>query len=358
MSRAACCLSLLALVAGVPSFPPPITANAVALQQTIDKATMSAVPQTLKIQAGNYIFSNTSLQIANARNLAIEAYNVTFVFYYGFGVDISQCHNLSVRGLTLDSDPPNYAQGVVRSVTNTTTIVAEFDDRFLFPDTTTQPFSSPGGTGDAKVMFWDPHTKLTLVPGSGINFMNSSTPLGKAGAGAGGGSWQVLLKKTPLVAPPVGSLVTIFPRRGITWRNQNSSAVLAEDVTIHAGGNMGFLEQLGAGGHTYRRVAIVRKPGSDGLMALNADGFHSTSVGTGPTLEDSEISFTGDDHLNILARMLVVCESLDAANSSSNTSSSLAVIDMSGGGIRTGDEMKFFELLPGKAPGRNPLLGR
>lgn len=60
--------------------------------------------------------------------------------------------------------------------------------------------------------------------------------------------------------------------------------MVAEDVIIHAGGNMGFLEQLGDGGHSYRRVKIVRKPGSTGPMALNADGFHSTSVRVGPTL--------------------------------------------------------------------------
>ena len=46
-------------------------------------------------------------------------------------------------------------------------------------------------------------------------------------------------------------------------------------------------------------------------MALNADGFHSISVATGPRIEDSEIAFTGDDHVNILARMLVVCEPLE-----------------------------------------------
>ena len=35
-------------------------------------------------------------------------------------------------------------------------------------------------------------------------------------------------------------------RRGITFQITNSSQVLAEDVTIHAGGNMGFHENYGA----------------------------------------------------------------------------------------------------------------
>jgi len=105
----------------------------------------------------------------------------------------------------------------------------------------------------------------------------------------------------------VGDLFTIFPRRGETWHLLNSSRITTKDVHIHAGGNMGFLEQMGGGGHRYERVKIVRRPGSDDLMALNADGFHSSDVGVGPALVDSEISFTGDDFLNIHNRMNVVC---------------------------------------------------
>ena len=43
-------------------------------------------------------------------------------------------------------------------------------------------------------------------------------------------------------------------------------------------------------------------------MALNADGFHSSEVGIGPTLIDSEISWTGDDFLNIHNKMKIVCQ--------------------------------------------------
>lgn len=42
------------------------------------------------------------------------------------------------------------------------------------------------------------------------------------------------------------------------------------------------------------------------LLAANADGFHSSCVRAGPSLIDSEISFTGDDALNIHSRMSIV----------------------------------------------------
>ena len=87
----------------------------------------------------------------------------------------------------------------------------------------------------------------------------------------------------------------------------------------------------------------------------------------GPTLEDSEISFTGDDHLNILSRMLVVCKPLPSPNASVTATPcpagdvcALAIIDLSGGGLGAllpGDEMEFYRLLPGKQLAANPLLG-
>jgi len=137
------------LVDAVPSVPPPVAPHALALQQTIDAA-IAVLQPTLTIAPGRYVFSNTALTIAGASNLVIEATDVTFVFFYGFGMAISSCHNLTVRGLTIDADPPNYAQGTVTAVTNATSFAAQFDEAFLPPDTTTQPFSHPGGLAGAK----------------------------------------------------------------------------------------------------------------------------------------------------------------------------------------------------------------
>ena len=109
---------------------------------------------------------------------------------------------------------------------------------------------------------------------------------------------------------------------------------------------MGFLETFGEGRNLYRNVSIVRAPGSKGLMALNADGFHSNSVNHGPELVDSEISFTGDDHLNIHASMLVVCKGLRPDR--------LAIVDPSGQFLRAGSKMSFYHLLPSPKGHRSP----
>ena len=197
----------------------------------------------------------------------VVAHGATLIFYFGFGVVISNSRNITVRGLTLDSDPSNYAQGtVVGGSARNSSLVAQFDAAFIPPDTRVQPFSHAGGLMGAKVMFWDPATRLPLR--GSLNFMAGSSKH------AGGDSWLIDLKNPFVdhatgVAPPVGSLLTVFARRGITWQVTNSSRLLTEDLTIHAGGNMGVHENYGGGGHIYRRLSIVRKPGSKGLMALN-----------------------------------------------------------------------------------------
>ena len=103
--------------------------------------------------------------LTNARDLVIDAYGATFVFYYGFGLQLQNSVNVTVRGLTFDADPPNYAQGVVTSVAaDNASVVATFDGAFLEPDTTRYPFSDPDGVYGAKVSFWEPSTR-TVLPG-------------------------------------------------------------------------------------------------------------------------------------------------------------------------------------------------
>lgn len=164
---------LLRCAAAVPSVPPPVSANALALQRTLTAAAAASAavqPQpgnvtSLNLAPGTYVFSNTSLTVAGARNLAITAHGVTLVFYFGFGLQLISCANLSIRGLTIDADPPNYAQGVLTGWEDTsdgggggtsavavgTVALVSFDSAFLLPDTDAQPFSHPGGLAGAKV---------------------------------------------------------------------------------------------------------------------------------------------------------------------------------------------------------------
>ena len=269
-----------------PSLPPPVSASASFLQTEFDRICAQEKGGHLTIKAGTYVFSNTSLEITDCRHVSVQGHGATFLFYYGFGISIKNCENVTVQGLTLDSDPPNYAQGQVTRVDlSTASFTSTFDEDFLMPDTSTVPFNAPGGSAGAKIMFWGNDTRL---PSRQVHFLKSSKPAG------GVNSWQIEVKNSlSSSSPKPGDLVTVFPRRGFTWLSYNSSSVVADSIVIHAGGNMGFLEMMGEGGHVYRNVSIVRKPGSRGLMALNADGFHSNSVRVGLLLKTARFRLLG-----------------------------------------------------------------
>ena len=70
---------------------------------------------------------------------------------------------------------------------------------------------------------------------------------------------------------------------------------------------------------------------TENIMALNADGFHSYSLEKGSTLEDSEISFTGDDFLNLWSGAYAVCKQLGSGDESDGSGSggvsSLLIVD-------------------------------
>ena len=84
-----------------------------------------------------------------------------FVFYLGFGVQLTNCRNLTFvgNGLRLDASPANYAQGTVVEIDGAAVLV-NFDSEFLMPDTRSDAFAKPGGLVGAKVCFWNASTRL------------------------------------------------------------------------------------------------------------------------------------------------------------------------------------------------------
>jgi hypothetical protein len=95
----------------------------------------------------------------------------------------------------------------------------------------------------------------------------------------------------------VGDSLTYMLRQAHTVAIGNSSKVVLEDITTLTTLGLNFYELDGEGGHIYRRINVTRAPGY--MIGSNADGFHSIDVANGPTIVDSEISYTLDDIFNI-----------------------------------------------------------
>lgn len=156
----------------------------------------------------------------------------SLIFYYGFGVSITASANCTFIGFTLDSFPPNYAQGTVQSLDGSN-FVARFDNAFIPPSG--GPFGNAGGLHGAKVAFWDATTKRMLPEGNQFMVNASLIPIPNGGfstgsgdisSGSGGAEFTVSLAskvRGPII--PGVTPVTIFPRRGFTWHIFNSSHI-------------------------------------------------------------------------------------------------------------------------------------
>jgi hypothetical protein len=168
-----------------------------------------------------------------------------------------------------------------------------------------------------KVTFWDPVTMRIVAHGNHI-----FTNLTSAREPGGADTVRYTGKASPAEAVTPGTLATLHPRLGIsngtgkpaglTYLITNSSRVDTANVTLHGGATEAVVEAGGDGGHTYTGVRVVRRAGQTPvrLLAANADGFHSSCVRVGPSLVRSEISFTGDDLLNIHSRLAIVLRAL------------------------------------------------
>ena len=329
---------------------------------------MSAVP------AGDYDFANSSLRIFGASQLTLTASGpATLWFACGKGVHIANSSDVVFAGFTQDYTRPCFAQGVLQQLhqPDPETLQdafadVEFDaDNFplpigrWFPDRAPPPPPASGPPASqitVKMTFWDQHTLRMIAPGN--HLVNVSRNRG------GGTVFRItyygVVPNTTAVS--AGSLVTVHPRLGlshgtgkpggITYLITNSSGVQTVNFTLHGGATEAIVEAGGEGAHTYRNVRLVRRKGRDPvrLLAANADGFHSTCVRVGPKLIDSELSFTGDDLLNIHSRMSLVLRPvgktsayiIDTAGSSSPGSYDESTFLFPEAGA--GDSLAFWDL--------------
>ncbi len=95
--------------------------------------------------------------------------------------------------------------------------------------------------------------------------------------------------------------------RGLAGCELDSRAcgrMLFQDITIESGMGIGFMEICGEGDNHYVHCVItyaLSPPGAvdQPLLACSADGFHSSSMRHGPTLEDCHSEGLDDDSVNI-----------------------------------------------------------
>jgi hypothetical protein len=297
------------------------------------------------IPAGEYSFGDQQIDLTGLNDMSVDVSGVTFWFSYGGGLRFIDSRNLRwladspARPFVIDYDPPVFAQGTVLDVGSLRAhhwVDAVFDLSFPAPRRSDPLFARASTT---KVAFWNPETRTIRRSQEGaVNiWLENSQDHGDSWRIYVSGSVNTMLGADP---PSVGDLITIMPR---LWPHSlqllRCEAVTIQAMHIYGGTNIAIVETSGHGGNVYKQLRIGRRDGSDRLMSVNADGFHSNSAVAGATIQASEIAYTGDDLLNIYNGICIVLER--------RSDTELVVLDHKetiGDVLLPGDPFTFFHL--------------
>ncbi len=266
---------------------------------------LRAARGTLTIPPGDYrLPCRQPVVLENLNDVVVEAAGATLWLERPpdeaaaecWGLKFLHCRNVTLRGLVVDYDPPLYMQGRVTSLDmGTGALEVEADPGF--PAVDFRPLQIIFFRPDGAYIPQPPHfhNGVTVAEGrtlrttvktiAELRRQSSDPKILEAFGGRskiGAGDWAVLPFRT-----------------GTALWVEQCAAMTFEDVTLHAAPGFAFLESGGAGGHTYRRCGVVRRPGTNRLWAGNADAFHSRMLEKGPLLEGCEFAHIGDDFLNL-----------------------------------------------------------
>lgn len=258
------------------------------------------------IPPGDYLFHadwSRASTLSGLKDLEIIAEGVTFWFEPPMvhALLFENCHNITVRGLTIDFTIPCWFQARVTEIDRTTktlraAIMAGYEPR--------NANGEPELGGKRALMFYS-------ADGSFINHRHSP------------GEWQLAqdsksieCRDIGLAGIParlsVGDYIVGTIRTGAALRSVNCAGMCFQDVNIWSSPGMAVNESGGKGGHIYRRVRATRRPHTNRLHAFGADIFHLADTDCGPSLIRCELAYGADDNLNIHGSFGRVVRRIDA----------------------------------------------
>ena len=272
------------------------------LQGFIDQQ-VAAGERRIVIPPGRHRVSpndRTHLRLENLRDIEIIAEDAEMICTETTrAMSIKNCHNVALRGLTIDYDPLPFTQGRIVSMSNNNT-VHEIE---LF-----EGYPPAAEVREFKYEIYRPDTR-TLRYGSYHSFTVQPT---------GPRSIRVT-RRGNYQGEQVGDIIVIGTQHvsggsiphGLTIND--SSNVTLEDVTLHASNCFGFFE-VNCERTTYLNCRVDRrplegdlKPRADArIRSLNADAFHSKHAAVGPQLINCEARFMADDGVNICGEYYLV----------------------------------------------------
>ena len=236
-------------------------------------------------------------------------------------ITLTECRNVTLRGLTLDYDPLPFTQGrVVAAAEDHSWIDVKLDAGYP-----RQPY--------ARIDVVDPATRYRKW---GMPF------LWGARAEMRGGDVVRVLRDGIGKAASVGELASLstgpapdgIPHAFALDRCEN---VTLRSVTVHSAPGMGILEADGEGGNQFLHCRVVPGPVPAGateprLLSTSWDAMQSKTIRRGPRVEGCEIREAGDDSWSVQSSDFLVLRK-------TGSTLILASRDAHTRGVQTGDRL-------------------
>lgn len=270
----------------------------------IEKARIAG-EKTLVIPQGTYRFADKPavprpayVTLKELRDITLD-FSGSNLFFEGdaTGLLLAGCRNVTIKNVKLDWDPLPFTQGVVDALNDDGTVTITLDSGYESPNESLAKLPETGDPGLRGIVF-DKATRQLKQGQQGFalrQFWKNKTgertyriPVA--------GFYGVPLKNLGIA---VGDPFVILRRISRAIRIESSSGITLEDVDLYASPFVCIAEAVGAGGTTYRRTNIIRRPGTDRLIAGNADGFNVGNCEKGPLIDSCRIEYIGDDFVNV-----------------------------------------------------------
>lgn len=274
----------LFMLLGVFAGEVPATANP--LQAMIDAALESG-QKVIRIPAGRYEVAPSKgvhLELAGLRDVTIDAAGVEMICTETtLAINIRNCENLRISGLTIDYDPLPFTQGrIVEIAEDRKSHVIEIMDGFP-PAEEAYVFKHAVYTPEGELRFGNYYTfKLEVLSAKRLRIYGLN-PRQDGGEQLG----DIVV---------VGTQHLSGRYRPHAVMIENSVGTVMEDVTLYSSPCFGFLE-VGCSSSVYRNCVIDRREGR--MRSLNADAYHSKYAEVGPQIINCTAMWQGDDCVNI-----------------------------------------------------------
>lgn len=292
---------------------------------------MSATEATYTIPKGHYRFTESNpFLIENIKDFKIVGEDVYFWIEGKInGIELRNCTNVSVQGITVDYDELPFSQGEIVYINyDDKTFDVEIDKGYKVPD------ASWNGSNDLRAIYYEADG-LREIPGTytDLAFIVEHLTDNRVRMKLSTNS----LFEENLDVNIGDKFVFICHRDGSPVYVAGGESNQLKDLDLYSAWGFGVYEVYGEGNNLYENIIFTRKPKTNRLFAGCADGFHFKGTTKGSRVVNCEVAYTADDLGNFHGSFDIVYEKVSANELLIATTSSYR-------GYEIGSVVSFYDI--------------